>query len=71
LSFDKNVTLPQLKWDFKPTWSQSEFFIAPTQMNCDEDLDGKIVGTVERLGVTIAYIKDRRALVHPTAMAAH
>ena len=70
LSFEKNVTLPQLRWDFKPQWEQSEFFIAPTQMNCDADLDGKVIGTVQRLGVTIAYIKDRRALTGPVATAA-
>jgi hypothetical protein len=70
LEFEKVVTLPQLHWDFKPEWRQSEFFIAPTQMNCDEDLDGKIVGTVERLGVPIAYVKDRRALMSPTMAAA-
>ena len=69
LSFEKTVTLPQLRWDFKPQWNQSEFFIAPTHMNCDGDLDGKVIGTVERLGVIIAYVKDRRALVRPTATA--
>jgi len=72
LSFEKNVTLPQLRFDFKPRWEQSEFFIAPTHMNCDNDLDGKVIGTVERLGVVIAYIKDRRALTRPvTADAAN
>ena len=25
LAFDKNVTLPQLRWDFMPTWSESRF----------------------------------------------
>src|SRR6516165_2990434 len=70
LEFERAVTLPQLHWDFKPEWRQSEFFIAPTQMNCDQDLDGKIVGTVERLGVAIAYVKDRRALMSPTLAAA-
>jgi hypothetical protein len=69
LSFDKTVTLPQLHWDFKHEWNESEFFIAPTHMNCDGDLDGKVIGTVERLGVTIAYIKDRRALTKPLATA--
>ena len=69
LPFEKIVTLPELRWDFKPQWDQSEFFIAPTQMNCDGDLDGKIIGTVERLGVVIAYVKDRRALVRPVATA--
>ena len=61
LPFEKAVTLPQLKWDFKHEWNQSDFFIAPTQLNCDGDVDGKIIGTVERLGVVIAYIKDLRA----------
>jgi hypothetical protein len=70
LSFEKNVTLPQLHFDFKPQWDQSEFFIAPTHMNCDSNLDGKIIGTVERVGVVIAYVKDRRALTRPVATAA-
>ncbi len=30
LPFEKTVTLPQLHFDFKPRWEQSEFFIAPT-----------------------------------------
>jgi hypothetical protein len=63
LSFDRTVTLPQLHWDFRSEWDESEFFIAPTQMNCDRDLDGEIIGTVERFGVPIAYVKDRRAIV--------
>ncbi|WP_246666637.1 glycosyltransferase family 39 protein [Bradyrhizobium guangdongense] len=70
LPFDKTVTLPQLRFDFKAEWDESEFFIAPTQLNCDNDLDGKIIATVERLGVAIAYVKDRRALTRPVATAA-
>jgi Dolichyl-phosphate-mannose-protein mannosyltransferase len=69
-SFDKTVTLPQLRWDFMPQWQQSQFFIAPTQLNCDRDLDGEVIGTVERLGVVIAYVRDRRALTRPMATAA-
>ena len=69
LPFEKTVTLPELRWDFKPQWDQSEFFIAPTQMNCDGNLDGKVIGTVERLGTVIATIKDRRALIRPVATA--
>jgi hypothetical protein len=68
-AFEKAVTLPQLRWDFMPQWQQSQFFIAPTHLNCDRDLDGEIVGTVERLGVAIAYVKDRRALTAPAATA--
>jgi hypothetical protein len=70
LPFEKTVTLPQLRWDFKAQWDQSEFFIAPTHMNCDGDLDGEIIGTVKRLGIAIAYVKDRRKLIRPTATAA-
>jgi hypothetical protein len=62
-AFDQSVTLPQLHWDFRSKWEESDFFIAPTQMNCDQDIDGEIVGTVERLGVPIAYVKDRRSIV--------
>ena len=68
LSFEKTVTLPQLRWDFMPRWDQSQFFIAPTHLNCDRDLDGAVIGTVERLGVVIAYVKDRRALTEPVAV---
>ncbi|MEH6951842.1 glycosyltransferase family 39 protein [Nitrobacter sp. NHB1] len=67
LSFEKTVTLPRLR--FTPRWDQSQFFIAPTHMNCDRALDGKVVGTVKRLGVVIAYVKDRRALTAPVATA--
>jgi hypothetical protein len=69
-SFEKTVTLPQLRWDFMPEWEQSDFFLAPTHMNCDRDLDGKVIGTVERLGVPIAYIKDSRSLIRPSETAA-
>ena len=40
-------------------------------MNCDRDLDGDVVATVERFGVPIAYVKDRRKIVKlPMATAA-
>ena len=71
LSFDRTVTLPQLRWDFRSEWEESEFFIAPTHMNCDRDLDGEVIGSVERFGVPIAYVKDRRAIVkRPVATVA-
>jgi hypothetical protein len=71
LPFDRTVSLPQLHWDFGSEWDESEFFIAPTHMNCDRDLDGEVIAVVERLGVPIAYVKDRRAVVKlPVARAA-
>jgi hypothetical protein len=69
-AFDQTASLPQLHWDFRSEWDESEFFIAPTQMNCDRDLDGEVIGAVQRLGVPIAYVKDRRAIMkRPVATA--
>lgn len=45
----------------------AEFFIAPTNMNCDRALDGKVVANIERLGVVIGVVKDRRALLRSVA----
>jgi hypothetical protein len=42
--------------------NRADFFIAPTHMNCDRTVDGRVITTVERLGVVIGVVKDRRAL---------
>ncbi len=44
----------------------ADFFIAPTHMNCDRARKGRIIATVERLGVLIGVVKDRRAITHPS-----
>jgi hypothetical protein len=36
-------------------------------MNCDRALDGRMIATISRLGVTIGVVKDRRALVSAQA----
>lgn len=69
LSFERSVTLPQLQWTEMQDWEKADFFIAPTQMFCDRILGGAVVATVERMGVPLAYVKDRRALV--SAAVAH
>ena len=43
------------------TWEEADFFISPTHMKCDSMLEGKMIATVERLGVVIGVVKDRRA----------
>ncbi len=45
------------------TWEEAEFFISPTHMACDNMLEGKVIATIERLGVVIGVVKDRRMLV--------
>jgi hypothetical protein len=60
LSFEKEADA-RLQWT--RDWAHADFFIAPTHMNCDRALEGQIVATVERLGVLIGVVKDRRALI--------
>jgi hypothetical protein len=43
-------------------WKKADFFIAPTHMHCDRNADGKVIVRIERLGVLIGVVKDRRAL---------
>ena len=52
------------------TGAKAEFFIAPTHMNCDRALDGKVIANIQRLGVPIGVVKDRRALVR-SEIASH
>lgn len=50
----------RLRWT--PDWDHADFFIAPTHMNCDEVLRGKVVDVIERVGVPIGVVKDLRGL---------
>jgi hypothetical protein len=53
---------PNLQWIRMHDWRFADFYIAPTHMNCDRVLAGKVIGRIERMGVTIGTIKDRRAV---------
>ena len=50
----------RLQWT--PDWDHADFFIAPTHMNCDQVLRGKVVNVIERVGVPIGVVKDLRGL---------
>lgn len=50
----------RLRWT--PDWDHADFFIAPTQMNCDQALRGRVLATIDRLGVAIGVVKDLRGL---------
>jgi hypothetical protein len=43
----------------------ADFFIAPTHHGCDNAIDGKVILTIERMGVAIGVVKDRRAITQP------
>ena len=62
LPFEKRADT-RLQWT--RDWRNADFFIAPTHMNCDRALDGKIVAKIERLGVLIGVVKDRRTSLNP------
>ncbi len=55
--------LPHKGLQWAESWRDADFFVAPTHMNCDDALDGQIVATIRRLGVTVGVVKDRRAIV--------
>jgi hypothetical protein len=61
LPFEKEADA-RLEWTRDS--SRAEFFIAPTHMNCDRALEGKVVASIERMGVVIGVVKDRRAVIH-------
>lgn len=43
-------------------WLESDFFIAPTHMNCDKVVEGRTILTIRRRGVAIGVVKDRRGI---------
>ena len=50
----------QFRWT--GDWLQADFFIAPTNMNCDRVLRGRTAFTIEREGVVIGVVQDLRGL---------
>lgn len=66
LQFER-VSNDRLHWT--DTWEEADFFISPTHMACDTLMEGKVIATVERLGVVIGVVKDRRHLVDQEAAA--
>lgn len=55
--------IPRLLW--AEDWDEADFFISPTQMNCDHELAGETIATIERFGVPIGVVKDRRGVTRP------
>lgn len=69
IAFEHRAKSRLLQWIRMQRWEQADFFIAPTHMNCDRILDGKVIVTIQRMGVPIGYVKDRRGLRRPPAPA--
>jgi hypothetical protein len=63
-SFEKETKNdPRLIW--VDEWEEADFFISSTQMDCDRRMAGETIATIERLGVPIGMVKDRRAITRP------
>jgi len=56
--------------DARLVWTKdqksADFFIAPTQTNCDRAIDGQVIATIERLGVPIGVVKELHPKVQPS-----
>lgn len=50
------------RFNITENWVTADFFISSTNMNCDKVLQGDLIGVIERLGATLAVVKDRRNL---------
>ncbi|HKY87043.1 MAG TPA: glycosyltransferase family 39 protein [Pseudorhodoplanes sp.] len=44
-------------------WLEADFYISPTNMDCDRLVDGKTIVSIERFGAPIGIVKDRRGFV--------
>jgi hypothetical protein len=60
---------PRLQWT--DDWTKADFFLAPTHMNCDRNLNGKVIVSISRLGAQIGVVKDHRALVETDVARQH
>ena len=45
---------------------RADFYIATTRWRCDQELEGRVIARVERYGVPLAIVKDRRHLRRKT-----
>ncbi|WP_029147159.1 hypothetical protein [Methylophilus sp. 5] len=55
---------PYLDGRFSVTrrWDEADFFLSTTNMHCHDVMKGKLIGGVQRQGMWLAVIKDRRHL---------
>ena len=65
LAFEKEAEARKGRLRWATDTDAVDFFIAPTHQGCHNAIDGKVIVTVERLGVPIGVIKDRRTITQP------
>lgn len=50
------------RFEVTRNWTIADFFMSTTQNQCDTAMQGKIIGEVKRMGLTMTVLKDRRHL---------
>jgi hypothetical protein len=71
LPFEKEAEARNSRLRWAEGDQPADFFIAPTHNSCDTAVDGKVIVTVERLGVPIGVVKDRRSITQPHLVNRH
>ena len=61
----EHIAGPRLR--FTDDWDKAEFFVSTTHMACENMLEGRVIAFIERLGVVLAVVKDRRAIIAPAS----
>ena len=65
LAFEKEAEARNGRLRWATDSDPADFFIAPTHQGCDNAIDGTVIFKIERMGVPIAVVKDRRAITQP------
>jgi hypothetical protein len=65
LPFEKEAEARKGRLKWATDGDAADFFIAPTHDSCDTAIDGKVILKIERMGVPIGIVKDRRAITQP------
>lgn len=50
------------RFEVTRNWTIADFFMSTTQNQCDTAMQGKVIGEVKRMGLTLTVLKDRRHL---------
>lgn len=61
-SVQAQAWLPAERYQVTKDWVRADFFVSTTHMACDEVLRGEEIARVERMGVPLTVVKDRRAV---------
>jgi hypothetical protein len=65
LAFEKEAEARSGRLKWAGDNDAADFFIAPTHQGCDGAIDGNVIVRVQRMGVTIGVVKDRRSITQP------